>query len=70
MTVRNLTVRNLAVELRDNEELLDEVRGLGVKHEPDHAAVARGIELAAAGKLDLRGDRDRDARAPHPWRSA
>ncbi|MGH3941082.1 MAG: hypothetical protein ACRDTG_21070 [Pseudonocardiaceae bacterium] len=55
--------------LNADEELLDDVRGLGAQHRPDDAAMARGIELAAVRKLDLRGDRDRDPGAPNPWRS-
>ena len=48
------------------EELLTSVRGLGAEHEPDGQAQARAARLE--GGLDLRGSRDREPDAPHPWR--
>ncbi len=50
------------------EELLTAVRGLGEEHEPDEEARARAAQLDT--EFDLRGSRDRDPNAPHPWRSS
>ncbi|MGH4025446.1 MAG: hypothetical protein ACRDRV_12805 [Pseudonocardiaceae bacterium] len=54
-------------EARIAEELLTAVRGLGAEQEPDGQAQARAARFE--GGLDLRGSRDREPDAPHPWRS-
>ena len=59
--------RCIVSEAQTAEELLNLVRGLGAEHEPDEHARARAARFD--GGLDLRGSRDRDPDAPHPWRS-
>ena len=51
-------------------QLLAEVRGLGEVHEPDEQARDRAASLDVGEEFDLRGSRDRDSAAPHPWRSS
>lgn len=55
-------------ETHEDEELLLMVRGLGAEHEPDEHTRARAAHVE--GGLDLRGSRDREPGAPHPWRSS
>ena len=50
-----------------DEELRTAVRGLGEVREPDGQASARAAQLDDR-VLDLRGSRDRDPAARHPWR--
>lgn len=49
------------------DEVLSDVRGLDEVHEPDEDARARAAKFSMP---DLRGIRDIDPDAPHPWRSA
>jgi hypothetical protein len=49
------------------DRALSDVRGLDAVHEPDDDARARAAKLSMP---DLRGIRDIDPNAPHPWRSA
>lgn len=55
-------------ETHVDQELLAMVRGLGPEHEPDEPARARAEQFEVG--LDLRGSRDRDPDAAHPWRSS
>lgn len=48
------------------DEVLADVRDLDEVREPDEDARARAAELSMP---DLRGARDIDPHAPHPWRS-
>lgn len=50
-------------------ELVAAVTGLGEEREPDEQAIADAGALPDHG-TDLRGDRDVDPLAPHPWRSS
>ena len=50
-------------------ELLAAVTGLGEEREAGREAWAAALDLSAAG-WDLRGVRDRDQDAPHPWRES
>lgn len=53
-----------------DQDLFCEVRGLGEPRAPDEQARARAAELDVGEDFDLRGSRDRDSAAPHPWRSS
>lgn len=50
-------------------ELVAAVTGLGEVLEPDELVAADADALPDHG-TDLRGDRDKDPQAPHPWRSS
>lgn len=60
----------MTTDVRDRtawaDELLADVRDLDEVREPDEDARARAAELSLP---DLRGIRDLDPDAPHPWRS-
>lgn len=49
-----------------SDEVLADVRDLDEVREPDEDARARAAKLSLP---DLRGTRDLDPDAPHPWRS-
>jgi hypothetical protein len=53
---------------RLDKELLTTVQGSAEEREPGEKARATAVELDVAGQPDLRGVRDRDPSAPHPWR--
>lgn len=52
------------------QDALGAVRGLGEQRAPDEQARARAAELDAGEEFDLRGVRDRDPDARHPWRAS
>lgn len=60
----------MTTDVRDRtvsaDEVLADVRDLDEVREPDEDARARAAQISLP---DLRGIRDLDPNAPHPWRS-
>ncbi|MGH3915959.1 MAG: hypothetical protein ACRDTC_21510 [Pseudonocardiaceae bacterium] len=55
--------------LESDGELLTTMSTLGAEPEPDSQQYAHGMTANDQEEIDLRGERDRDAGATHPWRS-